>query len=348
MMSELYVWACAFLRGSPRRLVTPVIGISISAIFLYLIFGRLSFREALDVSLRADIGFLLIGIGSLVCGYCFRIARWWIMLRAHSPEIRWSEAAAYYLSGIAANNLLPLRAGDFLRMFAFRGRSGLEPGRVAGTLLVERLLDVVALLLILSLSFALTAGQLVQFESIWYWLIGGTAAAAIAIFLLPLLDRKLFGGIRRSSWVANRPILRSAFDATRMLAETVSSLGRPRRLAALAALSGAAWVFEAGLFVAVLAAFDPPKAVTPGIVALTMATLATLIPSSPGYVGTFHFFAMQAVLVFGIDQTVSAAFALTVHMLLWLPTTIAGLVALLWISIASPASPSSREFSAPP
>ena len=68
------------------------------------------------------------------------------MLRAGAPDLAWSHTGRIFLMGIAANNVLPLRAGDVFRLFAFRNQPGLEPSRVGGTLIVERLLDLVALL----------------------------------------------------------------------------------------------------------------------------------------------------------------------------------------------------------
>jgi uncharacterized membrane protein YbhN (UPF0104 family) len=53
-------------------------------------------------------------------------------------------------------------------------------------------------------------------------------------------------------------------------------------------------------------------------------TLATLIPGTPGHVGTFDFFTTEAMQGFGVDHTRSATYALLVHLLLWLPITLVG------------------------
>ncbi|KPK48900.1 MAG: hypothetical protein AMS22_14540, partial [Thiotrichales bacterium SG8_50] len=78
-------------------------------------------------------------------------------------------------------------------------------------------------------------------------------------------------------------------------------------------------------------------------------TLATLIPSSPGYVGTFDYFAAQGIAAYGAAPEVSVAFALTVHAVLWAPLTAAGLVYLVlhgtrfWATQPSPASVTNKE-----
>jgi uncharacterized membrane protein YbhN (UPF0104 family) len=63
--------------------------------------------------------------------------------------------------------------------------------------------------------------------------------------------------------------------------------------------------------------------------ALPVGTLATLIPSAPGYAGTFDFFTAQAMALLGNPIAAATAYALLVHALLWLPATLVGGVLLL-------------------
>jgi uncharacterized membrane protein YbhN (UPF0104 family) len=62
---------------------------------------------------------------------------------------------------------------------------------------------------------------------------------------------------------------------------------------------------------------------------LGAATLATLLPSSPGYVGTFDYFATLGFTAYGASAALATAVALLTHVLLWLPVTVAGFIALI-------------------
>ena len=62
---------------------------------------------------------------------------------------------------------------------------------------------------------------------------------------------------------------------------------------------------------------------------LAAGTLATAIPSAPGHVGTFDWFAAQGLEAYGASAEVAIAFALTVHAVLWVSSTAAGLFCLL-------------------
>jgi uncharacterized membrane protein YbhN (UPF0104 family) len=94
----------------------------------------------------------------------------------------------------------------------------------------------------------------------------------------------------------------------------------------LLTLSALAWICEGSVFALVAHGLNfSGDAIGPWFAAAT-GTLATLIPSSPGYVGTFDFFTMQALMAYGASASVAGAFAVVVHTILWLPLTIAGFV----------------------
>jgi uncharacterized membrane protein YbhN (UPF0104 family) len=81
-----------------------------------------------------------------------------------------------------------------------------------------------------------------------------------------------------------------------------------------------------GQFVAVL---SRTNGLFGGWFAMSTATLGTMLPSTPGYVGTFDYFAMVGLEAFGAGKESAAAFSLVVHLLLWIGLTSVG-GACLW------------------
>ena len=104
---------------------------------------------------------------------------------------------------------------------------------------------------------------------------------------------------------------------------------RPSVLAALVLASVLVWIGEAGLFLFMLQGFGLAAGPAQAVIVMAVATLATLVPSSPGYVGPFHLAAYTAVSLLGGDAVVAAGFALLAHLALWLPTTLAGALGIL-------------------
>ena len=318
-----------------RRWISMVIGTAITIIFVWLIVRRLSFDELVQAFAAMDLHFLPFAVVSLAIGYTARITRWWVMLRVGAPLLAWPHTARIFLMSITANNLLPLRAGDIFRLFAFRGQPGLETSRVGGTLIVERLLDLVTLLLIFIfvLPFVPAGRSTGQLTTLATWGAGLAVAALIGLLALPSLESRVLRRLIETPWIRSSPMMSRPLAAASTLVDAITRLWTPRRLAAIVLLSVLIWTFEGGVFVVALVASRVPASLLAAFFALAAATLGTLFPSSPGYIGTFDFFAMQAVSVFGALAGTAALFAITTHLLLWLPTTVAGFVCFLWLVV---------------
>ena len=91
-------------------------------------------------------------------------------------------------------------------------------------------------------------------------------------------------------------------------------------------------MFEGSVFWCVAKAMPAITQPVAGWLALPVGTLATLLPSTPGYVGTFDFFVIKAAEAMGNPAAAAAGFALMVHLVLWLPATLTGgACALYWL-----------------
>ena len=275
-----------------------------------------------------SIPLLLAAVGFLAVGYAARVVRWWWMLRALVPGLRLSRCVGPYLASVAVNNVLPFRAGDAYRVLGFRQQLGSPATRVLGTIVVERLLDVALLVGIFAFcSSGLPAGALpAGVVSSVTWLsalcVGG---AVLLVWLAPRL-----AALRQPPTRGPAAFLAAPgwwITVANQLAHLGDSLGLVRsaqNASVLAILTGVAWVSEGAVFVTVAAAVgsDP----SPGAPWLSLAagTLGTLIPSSPGYVGTFDYFAAQGFAAYGTAWDEAVVLALAVHAVLWSALTLAG------------------------
>jgi hypothetical protein len=107
----------------------------------------------------------------------------------------------------------------------------------------------------------------------------------------------------------------------------------PERALKLMAMSAVVWNCEGGIFAAVAKGLQYDGHVFGPWFALATGSLSTLIPSSPGYVGTFDFFTISGLTAYGASSSVAAATAFVVHGVLWIPLTVAGLTYLLLVKV---------------
>jgi uncharacterized membrane protein YbhN (UPF0104 family) len=313
-------------RSVPQRRTRLAFGLLLSLLLLYLMLRHVDGRLLGDRIVSVGPGWLLAATMALCIGYLLRLARWHWMLRLAGSPITLRACARPFFIGFALNNLLPLRAGDVARAVGFRGAIGLSGTRILGTLIAERVFDLLVLLAMLGVSLAWLPGG----HDTLAWA-GGIGLQAGGVLLLAgvagvvlLAISLLSSGLRHLL-----PLLLGEACGDRLLARldqlrsVLILLGRPKAFAWFVFLSIAAWLLEGGMFALVALALTQNTA--GAWLALAAGNLGTLLPGAPGHIGTFDFFAMQGMLAFKASPESAAAFALLVHAILWLPVTLIGL-----------------------
>lgn len=312
-----------------KRHIRTIIGLIVAIVLIGLIFQKTNGIQLIAAMKSSNPLWLLAGLIVFSLGLVGRAARWSSMLRANSPKATPRACLQPFLSSLALNNILPFRAGDLARTFAFNKELGTGPGQVLASIFVERLLDLASLLLFLALGlWAFDIHSLPTFGKIGA---GGAALIALLIFVLLAFPRFLqilidacLRLIHKLAPSSGNHLADEAADAIKLLA----TLGG-KRILPLIAVSLMVWGLE-GLTLWCVAQSVPGIINSAGAwFALPLATLATLIPSTPGYVGTFDYFAILAMKLTNNDGISAAAFALIAHLLIWLPPTLAGGIWLL-------------------
>jgi len=139
------------------------VGIALAGLFLWLILRDLD-RSALAEALRSpDLRWLALGFVFWALGYTVRVLRWRAMLAVANPDLGFWRCAVPFLGSIAANNVLPFRLGDVLRCLAFSRWLAIDTGTVTATVLAERLLDLLTVLLAVGLAILVLAPMVAYF-----------------------------------------------------------------------------------------------------------------------------------------------------------------------------------------
>jgi len=310
-----------------RKYARPLFGALISAAAVYAIIRNVSISEVAHATAGAKPSFIVIGVVALALGYAIRSFRWWRMLRLGNGSISLNSTARVLMAGFAANNVLPLRAGDALRAFGFRATLGISSSFAVATLVLERLLDLFSLLL-LALCF-MKVGGLTSLPHNVVRLVQVLTLACLAAIIVALA----FGAqIRRCLlWLLNTCFPKAERGSKLELAITnITSLFeslRPIEALHLTALSLAAWFLEALLYICAARALHLQVSFAWACMALVAGNFAAIFPSSPGYVGTFHASVLAILLFAGVERNLAAAYAVAIHGVLWCTVTLAGAIA---------------------
>ncbi|HEY8448708.1 MAG TPA: lysylphosphatidylglycerol synthase transmembrane domain-containing protein [Thermomicrobiales bacterium] len=304
-------------------------GFLISAGFIAYALRGQDFSAIRDALTKADYRYLLPAVALYLIGVWVRALRWKLLLR---PVLRASttDLAPVVAVGFMANNVLPLRTGELVRSYALSRRYGVRKTAALATIAVERLFDGLTLLgFILASATVVSLTSAVQHIALVAFIL--FAGVLIGFFLLTL-----GGDLRdRLLQIVVGPLPTPVADRVERMAESFfSGLGVLRRksdLASVAATSVVAWLFEASMYWTLARAFGGGLADAIGVpqtlLTTGVANLATLIPSSPGYVGPFE---SGVILVLngalGEPREIALSYAILVHAALFFPVTIWGAI----------------------
>ena len=301
-------------KSSSRPWAKHLIGVLFSAVCLVVLFRLINLKDLLESLTRFQWLYLIFSVASLSFGYAMRILRWSIMLRATGSAISFAECSAPFLGSIALNNILPLRLGDVVRALVFPRSMGIKRVTATSSLIMERLIDLMSLLSCFAIGlFAIQAITIpAELKSTALTLSVFGAVALSLGFLCSAKLSRLFNGLAHKR--GRHVKLGAMYHTVGGLFEGFNSMSRPKVLFGILIISMLVWIGEAGIFYFVLV--------------MSLATLSTLVPSSPGYVGPFHLAAFTAVSLVGGTASQAGSYAVIVHLALWLPTTIAGMLAI--------------------
>lgn len=317
------------MSNESRRWVKAGLGIAVSTACVAYILLRIDYGSLAESLVSFHWPLLAFALLALCIDYFLRILRWSKMLRAGGAIVSARLCAPPFLGSMALNNVLPLRAGDVVRALVFPSFLGIRRSTATASLVVERLLDVVSILICLGIGLVLSPS--LQLPG---WLERTVAISAIAATLL-LVGTMLFArplAERMRMWAAKKkaqaPKLAVVLNHIQLLLTSMSAMSEPRMIASLLAISLLVWFANTGLYFAVLGGFSIAANPSTALAIMAIATLSTLVPSSPGYVGPFHLATYASIVMIGGDSTQAAGFALVSHLALWLPVTIGGMVAI--------------------
>lgn len=312
-----------------RSRARSIVGWLVSAGCLALIASKVDLAGAAEALRRFSWPFLLLAFAGLAFGYAIRIVRWALMLRATGTPVSPLQCAAPFLGSIALNNVLPLRAGDIVRGTIFPAAIGVPRAAAISSIIMERLLDLLTLALCLAVG-----GSVLGEVHLPQWLVNGTILLATT-GALALLGVFLFsGGIARLLF--RQALQRNADDllakgltAGAAFVDGFRHMSALRPLLAVFMLSLLVWLGETAAFHFVIAGLGVQLPLEAALLVMAFVTLSTLVPSSPGYVGPFHLAAFSVMVLLGTSEEIATSFAVLSHLALWVPTTVAGGIAML-------------------
>lgn len=313
-----------------RTVLKLTVGILLSVLFLYLAFRGTNPVEWYATVRSANYWWLVLMMVCLIASHTLRSLRWRYFLNPVKENIGMRNLFSGVMIGYMINNVLP-RAGELVRPFTISKLENIPTSAALGTIVVERLLDMLTFVFLIALIPLVYHGPL---RETFPWLeTAGIVTAAVILGLFIVIGMLM---LRRDWTDALLGIIRGIFPRgiAQRLDRLVHSfldgflfLKQPREMVTILGLTGLIWGLYLVMIYVALFAFPPlgRLGIDAAFVVLAISSIGVAIPA-PGATGTYHFFTTETLTrLYGVDHNLALGFATATHAAGIITVTLIGL-----------------------
>ena len=311
-------------------------GTTISLFCFFIFFNKIDdLGKVIEIATSVD--FLIILLGFLVYFFSiyFRTIRWNSIFQ-NKINIKFISLSRIVISGYMFNNLLPARLGELARIYHFNLIKKIDKSYLFGTILAERITDVIALFIFIGVGIFFVPKDLlinlsdelgVNINLIYLFLI--LIGLSIVFFVLMQFKkyRKIITTfIPKFNFINNKilNIVDSFFKGLFNLEKN--------KIIYIIFLALIIWIIEFSMFYIVETQIELNLDSTFLAIVFfgVFANLSGIVPSTSGGWGPFELIGTIVLISFGADRESAAAFTIIVHLILWLPISVIGLICFLY------------------
>jgi uncharacterized membrane protein YbhN (UPF0104 family) len=316
---------------SIKKIISVVVGLAGTALFLWLALRDVHYHELIRHLSAANWQWIIPMAAIVYIDIFIRAVRWRVLLSRACPHASVWELTRLEAIGLGVNNVLFLRLGELARGVLASRRLGVPLLAALASVVVERALDVCALLSIFILASSIAPGFVPDSVRLGAQLVlfGGI----VALSLLAWAETAVASGGFIERLLRPWPRIHSLME---QLALGATVLRDPRAAIWAGVLSVALWSMDALLYWAGAHALGLESIMSypRAILALSWAGASSALPAAPGAIGSFEKIVATIVHQFGATSEQALAYALVCHMVMYILVTVTGLVLLYRIGLS--------------
>ena len=317
-----------------KRLGNIIIGIIISGVFFYLAVRGINFSELVGSFKSANYIYIVPVLLIVYLQLYLRSYRWGIIMES---LVKFDQKTLFILSsiGFMAIGLLPARLGEFARPYLVKQKSGTKMSSTMATIIVERVFDLLSLMIIMFAVMLKISLPPVIFKA-------GMTMLIVAFSLFLIL---IFLAIKREFSLNKIDFLLSKLPArlekplkhlAHSFIEGLQILPDIKKTMYVCFLSFVIWTVSVMSAYILFFSFDFNLSVINAFAVTVIIALGVMLPAAPGFVGTYHFAAVLGLSFFGIGKTEALSYSIVLHFLQMMPIIALGLLFLPFQKMSFP------------
>jgi uncharacterized protein (TIRG00374 family) len=296
------------------------LSLALAVIFLYIAFYGVNFNEVLNVVSHASVLWLFVFIITVFLGHIIRALRWKVILNSVKPNASFKNLFGALMVGYGVNCITP-KLGEITRAVLLGKWENLSRSSMFGTVIVERVIDIISLGLAVLISVFVWRENLYDsfpwLETTLYFAGILMLTVILTIYLTVKYKDRFYGFIIRLFSKISEKLAQKFAYIFEMLTEGFSSLkGRRNYIYTVLLTIVMLLVYALSSYVGFFMFVElKPVTFEMGWVLMSIAAIGVVIPT-PGATGSYHTLAKSTlVLLFGFGETVSAAYAFLTHII---------------------------------
>ncbi|MDR2709583.1 MAG: flippase-like domain-containing protein, partial [Elusimicrobiota bacterium] len=288
-----------------------LLGCLISAFLIYLAFKDIDFPSFFSALADTKYHILIFAVICICLTYITRSLRYYFIILP-IKKTRVFENFPYLVLGFFMNNVVPLRLGELVRAKITGERLGISRSAALATVVVERLLDIVAYVIFFFLiANVLPFPKIVKGSFIFCAVLFGLMLAVL--FLISVHDKKSV--VILSKLPLPKKIKDFALSLIHKFIAGLLILKSKKDFLLAFLLSFLVWTFESTALLIVAWACGISLSLVDGIFVVIIIGISGIIPTAPGYIGAFELAGITSLGVLGVGENSAVACILIFHVL---------------------------------
>jgi glycosyltransferase 2 family protein len=290
-----------------------IAGLAFSTLLIYLSLRGIDFQGVAEGLRTIHYGYVLPFLALMFLMQVLRSFRWGLIL---NPLAKIDQLSLFSVTsvGFLAIVSIPARLGELARPYLITKKSCLKMSSALGTIIVERVLD--------SLTVLVIAVFVLFFIPLPPWLVRASVLfllatlAVLAVMILMILKQE--ASLRVLATLSGRLPVRYAEGLNRLIGHFLQGfriMVNPALLISVTGLSILIWLIDVLAIYLLFLAFGFQLPVTAAFVLMIILIVGIAIPTAPGFIGNWHYFCILALSLFDVPRTDALTFAIIYHAL---------------------------------
>jgi glycosyltransferase 2 family protein len=321
------VWGSSFFAKleedrKVRRRYALMLGYGLGLVYLYWVLHDFRPSQALQDVRNASWSWVVLGISFDILGYLAQAVRWKLLLQPFR-KVPISDVIRAIFTGLFANIVLPLHPGELLRAYLLSKTEQLGFGTTIGSVGVERLIDLIVATTGLGLASLFVPLPLELKRS-------ADILGVVALILLGILvGAVLYFELTLRHEAAAHTASKHVPGKVRAALVGLHAMGTAPSFYPAVLVSIAMQGLQVLAIWSMMRSYGMGLPFLASVVVLLVINIGVSLPNAPANVGSYQFFCVLALSVFGVEKSTATGFSIFAFMALTIPFLFLGFWALL-------------------